>query len=144
MSGMLPKGYMVTTVQDSCAECAECTDSLLCKEVQCNFLCRHMYACSCYDFQNGHLCKHVHRIHSIIRRTLSPESDESDDSAGMQNNDEVNKDDTAAVTIATEGIQPNQHKTGFDDNIATIVMLHLCHPNFTLMISCIQRQASMC
>ena len=62
-------------------------------------------------------------IHSIIKHTLSPESDESDNnSAGMQNNDEVNEDDTAVVKITTEGIHPNLYKTGFDDNIATTVM----------------------
>ena len=32
---------------------------------KCCFLCYHMYKCSCYDFSNGHLCKHVHRVHSL-------------------------------------------------------------------------------
>ena len=37
-----------------------------CTKVECQFLCRHMYKCDplCYDFQNGHLCKHVHCVHA--------------------------------------------------------------------------------
>ena len=31
------------------------------------FLCRHMYTCDdrCYDYGNGHICKHIHCVHSL-------------------------------------------------------------------------------
>ena len=32
---------------------------------ECEYLCYHMYQCQCYDFKNGHICKHVHRVHSM-------------------------------------------------------------------------------
>ena len=34
---------------------------------ECKKLCYHMYECDqlCYDYTNGHLCKHIHRVDSI-------------------------------------------------------------------------------
>ena len=118
-SGISTNGYLVTNVTDSCAEC---TDSMLCKKGECKHLCRHMYLCSCYDYNNGHLCKHIHRVHSSIGRIVPPESDESDSSTEQQKTQQIepmddgsNRGHTPAVEIATEAIQPNHHKTGFDN-----------------------------
>ena len=38
-----------------------------CTAPECQFLCHHMYKCDsqCYDFNNGHICKHIHRVHSL-------------------------------------------------------------------------------
>ena len=38
-----------------------------CSKEECNHLCIHMYTCdkACYDFSNGHICKHIHHVHSI-------------------------------------------------------------------------------
>ena len=36
-----------------------------CIEDDCLYLCRHMIACTCYDYQHGHLCKHVHKVKSL-------------------------------------------------------------------------------
>ena len=56
-------GYIVTQVNNGCVECKD--SSLTCQRPECVFLCYHMYTCSCYDFTNGHVCKHIHRVHSL-------------------------------------------------------------------------------
>ena len=35
------------------------------------FLCLHMYECDsrCFDYTNGHICKHIHRVHSLTRES---------------------------------------------------------------------------
>ena len=32
-----------------------------------------MYTCdkACYDFNNGHICKHIHRVHSITQASTT-------------------------------------------------------------------------
>ena len=62
MSGIDASGYIVTKEMGSCKEC---TNSAVYKKTECSFLCRHMYTCTCYEYNNGHLSKHVHRIHSL-------------------------------------------------------------------------------
>ena len=70
VSGCNPDGYTVKRVQ----ECSpfSCNSSKTCKELQCGFLCPHMYSCDnkCYDYNNGHVCKHIHRVHSMIHQDL--------------------------------------------------------------------------
>ena len=36
-----------------------------------------MYSCAnqCYDYTNGHICKHIHRVHSM--KMLGPQDSES-------------------------------------------------------------------
>lgn len=50
-----------------CGECTSTSTQLLCKEIECHHLCYHMYHCDtqCYDYSNGHICKHIHRVHSM-------------------------------------------------------------------------------
>ena len=36
--------------------------SLKCTKAECGCLCRHMYKCECYDYANGHICKHTHAV----------------------------------------------------------------------------------
>ena len=65
MSGIKVCGYTVTKVADKCME--DCSGPV-CKRVECDQLCIHMYKCdvkACYDF-NGHLCKHIHHVHSLL------------------------------------------------------------------------------
>ena len=40
----------------------------ICAAPECQFLCPHMYMCDahCYDFNNGYLCEHIHRAHSLF------------------------------------------------------------------------------
>ena len=42
--------------------CSVASCSLKCTGAQCNRVCRHMYTCECYDYSNGHLCKHIHAV----------------------------------------------------------------------------------
>ena len=80
VSGCNPDGYAVKRAQ----ECSPftCNSSTMCKEPQCRFLCPHMYSCDnkCYDYNNGHVCKHIHRVHSMIHQEESktPSSQELD------------------------------------------------------------------
>ena len=66
MSGVKASGYTVTKVADKCME--ECSGPK-CNKTECDELCIHMYTCdkTCYDFNNGHLCKHIHRVHSMLQ-----------------------------------------------------------------------------
>lgn len=66
VSGNTPEGYTVTRcLAASCDECA--SEGRVCTATECNFLCIHMYKCDnkCYTFNNGHICKHIHRVHSL-------------------------------------------------------------------------------
>ena len=33
-----------------------------------------MYACdsNCYTYTNGHICKHIHRVHSLVINSCNP------------------------------------------------------------------------
>ena len=114
--GISTNGYLVTSVKDNYAECM---DSMLYKKGECKHLCRHMYLCCCYDYHNGHLCKHINRVHSSIGPIVPQESDESDNSTEQQNtqlnepmDDGSNKGHTPAVEIETEAThaQSSQHR----------------------------------
>ena len=65
LSGTNPSGYTVTKVKENCTDCEG--QPTLCTAQECAFLCWHMYTCDkgCYDYNNGHVCKHIHRVHSI-------------------------------------------------------------------------------
>ena len=69
MSGTTPEGYTITRCQmTTCTQCA--SESSTCIATECNCLCIHMYKCDskCYTFNNGHICKHIHRVHSILQK----------------------------------------------------------------------------
>ena len=73
MSGCNPGGYSVKCIHSTCLECTPFSNDVnICKEPQCVFLCPHMYTCDgkCYDYNNGHVCKHVHRVHSLSKQNL--------------------------------------------------------------------------
>ena len=57
----------VTQVISCCEDCQVSSSQLTCTQEECKFLCIHMYKCDplCFDFNNGHLCKHIHRVHSL-------------------------------------------------------------------------------
>lgn len=71
ISGIHASGYLVIKVKETCDEC---TDAKVCRRAECSFLCCHRYTCSCYDYNNGHVCKHIHRVHSLllIGQTVQP------------------------------------------------------------------------
>jgi hypothetical protein len=70
-SGCNPEGYSVSLVLTTCPVCSSIQEIrqelVICRAPECHFLCLHMYKCdsTCYDFNNGHLCKHIHRVHSL-------------------------------------------------------------------------------
>lgn len=68
VSGSNPKGYCVKHLHScSPSECSLQRDRI-CAAPECQFLCPHMYTCDniCYDYNNGYLCKHIHRVHSLF------------------------------------------------------------------------------
>lgn len=74
MSGRIPSGYMVKHTHSTCAECSPFKGNIrVCRERECGFLCPHMYTCDekCYDYSNGHICKHIHRLHSLFQQNVS-------------------------------------------------------------------------
>lgn len=73
ISGISFEGYRVKQLIEICVPCTS-KPSLLCTQNECGFLCYHMYSCAkhCYDYTNGHICKHIHRVHSVKRKTVNP------------------------------------------------------------------------
>ena len=62
-----------TTVTQILTNCSECGQSNIIRTiVEWGFLCYHMYKCAsnCYDY-NGHVCKHIHHVHSLLRKCNS-------------------------------------------------------------------------
>ena len=55
--------YSVNILLSECPNQPNCMPQ--CTEDDCLYLCRHMIACTCYDYQHGHLCKHVHKVKSL-------------------------------------------------------------------------------
>ena len=110
ISGIHGSGYIVNKVKDTCVEC---TDSKVCKSAECSFRCQCMYTCSCYDYNNGHLCKHVHRVHSLnlINHAVQSESIENEESTVDHPTTEpsepmvgdIDEDHIPGVTITSEG-----------------------------------------
>ena len=69
ISGTTPEGYTITRCQ--MATCKHCiSEGSTCTATECNCLCIHMYKCDskCYSFNNGHICKHIHRVHLILQK----------------------------------------------------------------------------
>ena len=54
--------YTMVKLSQSCTALV-CT---LCTEEEFQKLCQHMYKCFCFDYSNGHICKHLHRLHSSL------------------------------------------------------------------------------
>ena len=75
-------------------ECQEEKEHHHCYELHCLDLCRHMYTCTCPDYSAGHLCKHVHRVHSIwldtyIQAHDDPEPTSEDDNVSTPRGTQV-------------------------------------------------------
>lgn len=74
-----------------CGECSSTSTQVLCEESECHHLCYHMYHCDhqCYDYSNGHICKHIHRVHSM---RLSSQADDSDSTPVIELTSETESD----------------------------------------------------
>ena len=67
VSGQISDGYVVVKKFPTCSQCL--SEGAHCSATECVFLCLHMYECDsrCFDYTNGHICKHIHRVHSLTR-----------------------------------------------------------------------------
>ena len=66
--------YRIQRISDSCNK-DNCNDK--CLHIACTGLCEHLYACSCDDRVS--LCKHVHKVHSVVCRRPTIKIDEEFD-----------------------------------------------------------------
>ena len=84
VSGSSPDGYDVQQILTSCSDCGINSTSV-CTTKECGYLCYHMYKCSssCYDFNNRHICKHIHRVHSLAN-SISASSTGADGANNLQ------------------------------------------------------------
>ena len=55
--------YDVTLCTTQCPAQSTCVPQ--CTTSECMYLCRHLITCTCWDYQEGHLCKHCHKVRSI-------------------------------------------------------------------------------
>ena len=105
MSAIDAIGYFVTRAKDICVDC---TGASVCQSKDCSFLCHHMYNCTCYDFLNGHVCKHIHRVHSLhlTSHTIQLESTVNEESSRAHDQDQT----TAELLESTTDLEsPSNH-----------------------------------
>jgi len=107
LSGCNLDGYTVTCQHSTCSECSPLFPhvSVTCTASECQFLCRHMYSCDkkCYEFNNGHICKHIHKVHSLVVANSSSSSNVVSQSTMTQvgqPDTEDTEDDPAEIDIA--------------------------------------------
>ena len=58
------KVYSVHILSVGCPQKPNCIPH--CCETTCSYLCRHMITCTCIDYTQGHLCKHVHKVRNLL------------------------------------------------------------------------------
>ena len=70
-------------------ESCDCDDPIMC---ECRELCYHMYACDefCYDYTNGHMCKH---IHSVVHKSGSEGNNQLPNTCDAENDSASDLDD---------------------------------------------------
>ena len=103
------------------------TQASLCLQQECQFLCRHMYHCdpTCYDYSNGHICKHIHRIHTVARYVQC----RNPDNEGQLDLLEQQEDDSSG-----EGMD---YTSCADHQRACMYSMHVCVVACFLMLMCI-------
>ena len=52
--------YVVTITDSLCSAKSTCVPQ--CTALECLYLCRRQIRCTCWDYQEGHLCKHCHKV----------------------------------------------------------------------------------
>ena len=68
--------YIIEAMLDDCSQ-EHCYSK--CKNLPCVNLCYHMYKCTCIDYSNGYICKHIHKIHSISKVSQMNVNDSQED-----------------------------------------------------------------
>jgi hypothetical protein len=56
-----------------------------CGQISCSGLCAHMYSCSCWD--NHPMCKHIHKLHSILNRDIAKQMRDNECESHVVSND---------------------------------------------------------
>lgn len=107
VSGNNAQGYCV--IRSQATPCVECiSKGLICTATECNSLCIHMYRCDskCYSFNNGHICKHIHRVHSLSHMTQQDTTMESteEEPGGIEQYDSVDEDHVENNDIAEPSV----------------------------------------
>ena len=71
--------YSTYDIKKLVGTCSEIYCFNKCKILPCHNLCKHLFSCSCQDYRNGNICKHVHKIHAFINlNTGAVDSSNSD------------------------------------------------------------------
>ena len=97
------KHYEVTITHSSCAEKPSCIPQ--CTSNKCQYLCRHMFFCACWDYAEGHVCKQCHKIQSVEKCTLDTVNDIDEEmcvvdySSSYVYDPEVNKESKAGTPL---------------------------------------------
>jgi hypothetical protein len=71
------QNYAIEMIVDKCSH-VHCYTK--CKTLPYINLCSHMYTCTCDDYHNGHICKHIHKIHSLCRTLNGHVNDSANES----------------------------------------------------------------
>ena len=92
-------GYTITKLMNTCRN-TKC--KIKCK--LCGELCYHLYKCDdmCYDYMNRNLCKHLHRIHSLL--IGSAEEVQLNDTANVETVVTTARDETVVTTADAETV----------------------------------------
>ena len=74
----------------------------VCSQAECKYLCYHMYSCDhqCYDYSNGHICKHIHRAHSIWLQSNDIENSEHSSESDKETHDPLEISESATDIVA--------------------------------------------
>lgn len=62
---VMSKGSLYTVIVNS-KKCSEKHCYSKCKKVPCVDLCRHILVCNCFDYGEGNICKHIHKVQSLL------------------------------------------------------------------------------
>ena len=65
--------YVVTVLATQCCEQPNCVPQ--CTASECTYLCRHQISCTCWDYSEGHLCKHCHKVRAVSSGACSDAND---------------------------------------------------------------------
>lgn len=117
-SGLKEGGYTIQLLKEG-SEC--CTDShSVCTQAECCRLCYHMYSCAeqCYDYTNGHICKHIHRVHSIKMFSHQGSSTEIFDPVHYMN---FTCSDTSFESESDDCIDPLEYAESIGNNTTGIM-----------------------
>lgn len=84
-----------------------------CHSDDCKPLCIHLYSCDCYDAQNGHICKHIHRVHSIYKPVIVHVCDDIISDSSEIIDDDISGSPEIIEDSATEVLQQHLHPKTF-------------------------------